>query len=158
MHYGWHIPHSVTVSGSSFLARLSGHSFESFVYLVRTAAGSGAATRQMASKNSTQLLVFGAGLQAKLHIHAMLAVRAFECGEIRPLKILKPPEVDFDLGMIALVVTIINRSSHRSALLIAELALCFPTVVFREIPLDHTAEVLTVNRRSCDQLSNPTFE
>ena len=45
---------------------------------IRTAAVSGVATRHLARSDSTRLVIFGAGIQARHHLEAMLAVRAFE--------------------------------------------------------------------------------
>lgn len=42
---------------------------------IRTAGGSGAATKVLASPSSRTLVVFGAGLQARWHIEAMLEAR-----------------------------------------------------------------------------------
>lgn len=47
---------------------------------IRTAAVSGLATRHLARPDSTVLVIFGAGVQARHHLDAMLAVRAF--GEV----------------------------------------------------------------------------
>jgi len=44
---------------------------------IRTAAVSGVATRLLARKNATTLAILGAGVQARTHIDAMLAVRPF---------------------------------------------------------------------------------
>ena len=46
-----------------------------YLTALRTAAGSGVATDILAKHDSNVLCVFGAGLQAKLHIEAMLSVR-----------------------------------------------------------------------------------
>jgi ornithine cyclodeaminase len=43
---------------------------------IRTGALSGLATRYLAAEDATSLVVFGAGVQARSHIHAMRAVRA----------------------------------------------------------------------------------
>jgi len=45
---------------------------------IRTAAVSGVATRLLATKNASMLAVLGSGVQARAHIHAMLAVRPFK--------------------------------------------------------------------------------
>lgn len=42
---------------------------------IRTSAGSGAATEVLAIEDAENLVVFGAGLQAKLHVEAMLCAR-----------------------------------------------------------------------------------
>lgn len=44
---------------------------------IRTAAVSGVATRLLARENAATLVILGAGVQARAHIDAMLAVRAF---------------------------------------------------------------------------------
>lgn len=46
-----------------------------YVTALRTAAGSGAATRAMAKPDAKRLVVFGAGAQARAHVEAMLVVR-----------------------------------------------------------------------------------
>jgi len=46
-----------------------------YLTLLRTAAGSGVATKLMAKENAKKLVVFGAGAQAVTHIEAMLVVR-----------------------------------------------------------------------------------
>jgi len=45
---------------------------------IRTAAVSGVATRLLARSDARRLAILGAGVQARTHIHAMLAVRPFE--------------------------------------------------------------------------------
>jgi ornithine cyclodeaminase len=45
---------------------------------LRTAAVSAVATRHLAREDATQLLVFGAGVQARGHVEAMVAVRPIE--------------------------------------------------------------------------------
>eukprot|EP01091_Cochliopodium_minus_P010972 TRINITY_DN3028_c0_g1_i2.p2 TRINITY_DN3028_c0_g1~~TRINITY_DN3028_c0_g1_i2.p2 ORF type:complete len:113 (+),score=29.33 TRINITY_DN3028_c0_g1_i2:130-468(+) len=42
---------------------------------IRTAAGSAASTRYLANKNSKTLAIYGTGLQGRLHIDFILAVR-----------------------------------------------------------------------------------
>ena len=44
---------------------------------IRTAAVSGLATKWLARKNATTLAILGAGVQARSHLEAMLAVRSF---------------------------------------------------------------------------------
>ncbi|KAL6076884.1 Ornithine cyclodeaminase [Balamuthia mandrillaris] len=46
-----------------------------YLTAIRTAAASGAATRLLAKSDAATLAVFGAGLQAKAHVEAMLSVR-----------------------------------------------------------------------------------
>ena len=45
---------------------------------IRTAAVSAVATRHLARADSSRLVIFGAGVQARHHLEAMLAVRPFE--------------------------------------------------------------------------------
>jgi ornithine cyclodeaminase/alanine dehydrogenase-like protein (mu-crystallin family) len=45
---------------------------------LRTAAVSGLATRHLARAGASRLAIFGAGVQARSHLHAMLAVRPIE--------------------------------------------------------------------------------
>jgi ornithine cyclodeaminase/alanine dehydrogenase-like protein (mu-crystallin family) len=49
-----------------------------YVTALRTAAGSGAATRMLARPDAKKLVVFGAGAQAASHVSAMLVVRPIE--------------------------------------------------------------------------------
>jgi ornithine cyclodeaminase/alanine dehydrogenase-like protein (mu-crystallin family) len=49
-----------------------------YVTALRTAAGSGAATRRLAKPDSKRLMVFGTGAQAASHVSAMLSVRPIE--------------------------------------------------------------------------------
>jgi ornithine cyclodeaminase/alanine dehydrogenase-like protein (mu-crystallin family) len=50
----------------------------SSITAIRTAAVSGVATKLLARKGATRLAILGAGVQARTHLHAMMAVRPFE--------------------------------------------------------------------------------
>jgi len=69
-----------------------------YLTLLRTAAGSGVATRYMARKDVTKLAVFGAGNQAKSHIEAMVTER---------------PSIN--------TITIVNRTQDNAKRLVEEL-------------------------------------
>eukprot|EP00053_Salpingoeca_punica_P019512 m.197846 g.197846 ORF g.197846 m.197846 type:complete len:425 (+) comp17671_c1_seq1:1187-2461(+) len=71
---------------------------------LRTAAGSAVATDRLAAASASRLVVFGAGLQARLHVLAIACVR---------------PITD---------VTIVNRSRERAEQLVAELREALPDV------------------------------
>lgn len=71
-----------------------------YLTAVRTAAGSALATNIFANKHSTRLVLYGSGLQAKLHIQCVLLVR---------------PMIQY--------ITIINRTRSNAAKLIDELKL-----------------------------------
>jgi ornithine cyclodeaminase len=89
---------------------------------LRTAAGSGAATRAMAPANPKTLVVFGAGLQAEAHIAAMLHVRPSICK-----------------------IVIVNRSRQRAECLAATLQRGMATEV---VLLDDVAGVERVVREA----------
>ena len=78
-----------------------------YLTALRTAAGSGVATDCFALPNSSVLAVWGAGMQAEQHVHAVLAVR---------------PAIH--------TVHIINRSAQRARDLVANLQRCYPAVQF----------------------------
>ncbi|CAO3667353.1 unnamed protein product [Rhizopus microsporus] len=78
---------------------------------VRTAAGSALATRHLAKSNAKNLVIFGAGAQARSHVDMMIAVR---------------PTIK--------KIAIWNRSGERRDKLIEELKLAYPDREF--IPTD----------------------
>lgn len=77
-----------------------------YLTALRTAAGSGVATDCFALPESSVLAVWGAGMQAEQHVHAVLAVRAIKH------------------------VHIINRSAPRALELVATLQRFYPAVQF----------------------------
>eukprot|EP01111_Echinosteliopsis_oligospora_P012719 TRINITY_DN4392_c0_g1_i1.p1 TRINITY_DN4392_c0_g1~~TRINITY_DN4392_c0_g1_i1.p1 ORF type:complete len:322 (+),score=107.05 TRINITY_DN4392_c0_g1_i1:131-1096(+) len=79
-----------------------------YLTALRTAAGSAVATDLLSSPSSSHLLVFGAGLQAQVHIEAMLHVR---------------PSIKF--------VGIWNRTEKRALDLCSSLSLKYPEVKFK---------------------------
>lgn len=51
-----------------------------YLTALRTAAGSGIATRLLAPPTASTVVVFGAGMQAEQHVHAMCCVRPISHG------------------------------------------------------------------------------
>ncbi|KAI8984628.1 hypothetical protein BDF20DRAFT_860948 [Mycotypha africana] len=82
---------------------------------IRTAAGSGLATRYYADENAKNLLVFGAGAQGEAHVKIMLAVR---------------PNLE--------KIYIWNRSEARKQGLIKELQKAHPTREFIAVKADNS--------------------
>lgn len=86
-----------------------------FVTALRTAAGSGCATRALAKPAASRLVVFGSGAQAAAHIEAMLHVR---------------PSID--------CVTVVSKEREHAEKLCASLSPCAPSSSWQAVAAGDT--------------------
>ncbi len=127
MYHGRDLPHwpQVGINNIFFLSKEN-------TSLRRTAAGSAAATNALVKTDARNLVVFGAGLQARLHVEAMLCVRGIVSGMFFWITL------NISFTPSAITVTVVNRTLDRAQELCTALATSFRQVSFSAALLDST--------------------